>query len=173
MKRRIEVLILFLLFSTGVVFVQAADPQTQLSTEKKNTLRKFDPVDVLPEARENNAGLQGEEKPRKKQRQTAALTGETKPAEQPPIPIETATPAPAGNSQSSFVSPQLVGPPPAVVPPAAGKTATTSIIRIPFVSSVLSVLSRLPLSMILTLLGLSTLSLVALGERLIKEIRMI
>ncbi len=172
MKRRIEVLILFLLLSTGVVLVQAADPQTQLSTEKKNTLRKFDPVDVLPEARENGAGLPGEEKPKKKQRSAAALTEETKPAELS-LPVLTATPAPAASSQSSITPSLEPASPPVVASSAARNTGTKAGIRIPFVSSVLNVLSRLPLSMILTLLGLSTLSLVILGERLVKEIRMI
>src|SRR5262245_36505918 len=96
-RNTIPLIILALLLSAAKAI--AADPQIQLTPEKKKALLKFDPVDIVPEARGNDSqgrDNQGDRGRRRSRQNTNPALAAVVPATPTPTatPVVQATPTP-------------------------------------------------------------------------------
>jgi hypothetical protein len=175
-RKSIPFIALILLLSAARAV--AADPQIQLTPEKKKALLKFDPVDIVPEVRGNDSqgrDNQGDRGRRKSRQNTSPASAAVVPA----TPTPTATPAPRATATATptptplpatQTKPQPTQSPtqsamarsiePASGAPASGATAKPS-----------NRARRMPLPVIFLLLGLIMVALVAVAAKLKKDLR--
>lgn len=175
------IVLIILLFAVRAV---AADPQIQLTPEKKKALLKFDPVDIVPEVRGNdsqgrdNQGDRGRRRTR--QNTSPALAAVVRATPTPTAtPVVKATPAPRATATATptptpatQTKPQPTQSPtqsavamarstePASGAPVSGATAKPS-----------NRARRMPLPVIFLLLGLIMVALVAVAAKLKKDLR--
>ncbi len=177
-QKTIPVIVLMLLLSATSVF--AAYQQIEISPEKKKALRKFDPVDIVPEARGNEpeARESKRDRDRKKSKQNAGP-----PASAAPISdavVRAASP-PATSVAQSTLSPRAT---PSLASQAKSVTAQSVAAMTqssePTVSGPLALATTvkqsvhatgLSLPVIFLLFGLVVLALVAVAARLKKDLR--
>lgn len=183
-QKTILIIVSMLLLSATGAF--AAYPQVQLSPEKKKALRKFDPVDIVPEMRgsESEARASQGDRGRKKSKQPAGSPTLTRDASAAPIspavvpaapnptamPVAQLTLAPqATPSLASKAKPDPTQSATAMTqssePAAAGPLASATTEK----QSVRA--TGLSLPVIFSLLGLILLALVAVATRIKKDLR--
>jgi hypothetical protein len=179
-RKSIPFIVLIILLSAARAV--AADPQIQLTPEKKKALLKFDPVDIVPEVRGNDSqgrDNQGDRGRRRTRQNTSPSSAAVVPAAPTPTatpratatakPTSTPTPTPAPATQTK---PQPTQSPtqsavamarstePASGAPVSGATAKPS-----------NRARRMPLPVIFLLLGLIMVALVAVAAKLKKDLR--
>jgi hypothetical protein len=181
-RKSIPFIVLIILLSAARAV--AADPQIQLTPEKKKALLKFDPVDIVPEVRGNDSqgrDNQGDRGRRRTRQNTSPSSAAVVPAAPTPTatpratatakptstPTPTPTPAPATQTkpqptqsptQSAVAMARSTEP--ASGAPVSGATAKPS-----------NRARRMPLPVIFLLLGLIMVALVAVAAKLKKDLR--
>jgi hypothetical protein len=181
-RKSIPFIVLIILLSAARAV--AADPQIQLTPEKKKALLKFDPVDIVPEVRGNDSqgrDNQGDRGRRRTRQNTSPSSAAVVPAAPTPTatpratatakPTSTPTPTPAP-APATQTKPQPTQSPtqsavamarstePASGAPVSGATAKPS-----------NRARRMPLPVIFLLLGLIMVALVAVAAKLKKDLR--
>jgi hypothetical protein len=181
-RKSIPFIVLIILLSAARAV--AADPQIQLTPEKKKALLKFDPVDIVPEVRGNDSqgrDNQGDRGRRRTRQNTSPSSAAVVPAAPTPTatpratatakPTSTPTPTPAP-APATQTKPQPTQSPtqsavamarstePASGAPVSGATAKPS-----------NRARRMPLPVIFLLLGLIIVALVAVAAKLKKDLR--
>jgi len=183
-QKTILIIVLMLLLSATGAF--AASPQVQLSPEKKKALRKFDPVDIVPEMRGSEAEARDSQgdRGRKKSKQPAGSPTLSRDASAAPIstavvpaaPRPTATPG-AQLSPTPQATPSLASK--AKPDPTQSASATAQSSESTVAGSLASAATGkesvraagLSLPVIFSLLGLILLALVAVAARIKKDLR--
>ena len=186
MKIRYSIPFIVLILALFAASAAAADPQIQLTPEKKKALLKFDPVDIVPEVRGNDSqgrDNQGDRGRRRSRLNTSPASATVVPAtptptatpavKATPTPRATTTPTPLPASQTKpqpTQSPTQSPPQSAVAmarttESAPGAIASGSTVK-PAVRA-----RRMPVPVILLLLGLIMVALVAVAAKLKKDLR--
>jgi len=178
-RNTIPFIVLTLLLFAGRAV--AADPQIQLTPEKKKALLKFDPVDIVPEVRGNDSqggDNQGDRGRRRSRQNTGPAAAGVVPAA--PTPTPTATPAPRATTTPTPTPPPVsqTKPLPTQSPtqssvatarqpeqPAPGAVVSTTTAKPPAHAG------RMSLPIIFLLLGVIMVALVAVAAKLKKDLR--
>ena len=185
MRIRKTILFIVLILLLSAVRAVAADPQIQLTPEKKKQLLKFDPVDIVPETRGNDSqgrDNQGDKGRRRSRQNTSPASAPVAPATPTPTatPVVKATPAPRATTTPTPtpLPPSQTKPPPTPSPtqssvamarppePAAPGAASPGATVKPSVRA-----RRMSVPVIFMLLGLIMLALVAVAAKLKKDLR--
>ena len=182
MRIRKTILFIVLMLLLSAVRAVAADPQIQLTPEKKKALLKFDPVDIVPETRGNDSQGQGDKGRRRSRQNTSPASAPVVPATPTPTatPVVKATPAPRATTTPTPtpMPASQTKPPPTPSPtqssvamarppePAAPGAALPGTTVKPSVRA-----RRMSVPIIFMLLGLIMLALVAVAAKLKKDLR--
>jgi len=174
---------IFLLLLLSAARAVAADPQIQLTPEKKKALLKFDPVDIVPEVRGNDSqgrDNQGDKGRRRSRQNTSPASATVAPATPTPTttPAAKATPAPRATTTPTPLPTSQNKPPPTPAP----TQSAVAMARPPESAAPGALVSgtnvkpsararRMSSPVILMLLGLIMLALVAVAAKLKKDLR--
>ncbi|HKQ74977.1 MAG TPA: hypothetical protein VJ810_14880 [Blastocatellia bacterium] len=174
------IVLTLLLFTARAV---AADPQIQLTPEKKKALLKFDPVDIVPEVRGNDSqggDNQGDRGRRRSRQNTGPAVAGVVPAAPTPTPVAQATPSPrATATPTPTPAPASQTKPSPTQSPTQSSVAAARQPEQPGPAAVLSTTTakppahagRMSLPIIFLLLGVIMVALVAVAAKLKKDLR--
>jgi hypothetical protein len=181
-RTTIPFIVLILVLSAAKAI--AADPQIQLTPEKKKALLKFDPVDIVPEVRGNDSqgrDNQGDRGRRRSRQNTSPASAAVAPATPTPTatPVVRATPTPRATTTptptplpASQTKPQPTQSPTqsAMAMARSPEPATGALVSGTTIKPALRA-RRMPLPVIFVLLGLIMVALVAVAAKLKKDLR--